>query len=484
MRILKQLYKDRKSGKWVETTNWYCEIKDHSGAARRFPGYTDRDATESLGKQIKRLIECRGSNDPLSPDLSRWLSRIPAKLRQRFAAIGLIDPERAGGGKPLTGHISDFEQALTDKGNTGKHAKLVVARVKRIIDGCKFIVWGDISASRVQRFLSELRTDTTDKRGISNQTFNFYLQAIKEFCNWAVQDRRASESPLRHLKGLNVRTDRRHDRRALTADEIRRLLETTAAQPLRYCMTGPGRAMLYRFATESGLRANELRTLKVSSLDLNGCAVTVSAAYSKHRREDTLPIRPDTAAQLKEFTKGKLPTALVFDMPKLNRLVKMLKDDLEAAGISYVDDSGRYADFHSLRHTTGTLLAAAGVHPKTAQSIMRHSTIELTMTKYTHVLAGQESQAVESLPDLSQPSRQAQAAIATGTDDTCLPSCLPFQTGRNRNVSDNTGTTEKINCDTGRKNPLNGAGGIRTPVTRKDKTVFKTVAISRSATAP
>ena len=30
----------------------------------------------------------------------------------------------------------------------------------------------------------------------------------------------------------------------------------------------------------------------------------------------------------------------------------------------------------------------------------------------------------------------------------------------------------------------NGAGGIRTPVTRKGKTVFKTVAMSRSATAP
>jgi hypothetical protein len=31
---------------------------------------------------------------------------------------------------------------------------------------------------------------------------------------------------------------------------------------------------------------------------------------------------------------------------------------------------------------------------------------------------------------------------------------------------------------------MNGAGGIRTPVTRKGKTVFKTVALSRSATAP
>ena len=72
-------------------------------------------------------------------------------------------------------------------------------------------------------------------------------------------------------------------------------------------MTGPGRAMLYRFAVETGLRANEQRTLKVSSIDFDGCAVTVEAAYSKHRRQDTIPLRPDTAAQLKKFVKGKPP---------------------------------------------------------------------------------------------------------------------------------------------------------------------------------
>lgn len=31
---------------------------------------------------------------------------------------------------------------------------------------------------------------------------------------------------------------------------------------------------------------------------------------------------------------------------------------------------GRFADFHALRHTAGSLLAGAGVHPKIAQSIM------------------------------------------------------------------------------------------------------------------
>jgi hypothetical protein len=91
-----------------------------------------------------------------------------------------------------------------------------------------------------------------------------------------------------------------------------------------------------------------------------------------------------------------------------------VKADLADAGIPYVDDAGRYADFHSLRHTTGSLLAASGVHPKVAQSIMRHSDINLTMSRYSHVLRGQESEAIAGLPDFSLPSSQNQRA--TGTD--------------------------------------------------------------------
>ena len=55
-----------------------------------------------------------------------------------------------------------------------------------------------------------------------------------------------------------------------------------------------------------------------------------------------------------------------------------------------------------MRHTAGSLLAASGVHPKVAQSLMRHSDINLTMSRYSHVLVGQEKDAVASLPDLSR----------------------------------------------------------------------------------
>jgi len=77
--------------------------------------------------------------------------------------------------------------------------------------------------------------------------------------------------------------------------------------------------------------------------------------------------------------------------------------------------AGRVADFHALRHTAGSLLAAAGVHPKVAQAVMRHSDMNLTLSRYSHVYAGQETDAVAALPDLSAPA--SESTKATGTDD-------------------------------------------------------------------
>ena len=271
----------------------------------------------------------------------------------------------------------------------------------------------DVQASRIQRYLAERR-----KGGLSIRSSNFYLQAIKQFLNWMVADGRTAENPLAYLKGQNPNTDIRHNRRALEPDEIRRLLETTKAAGKRFGMKGYERALLYRLAAESGLRADELRSLKVSSFDFKNRIVSIKSGCTKNKKEVVMPLRPDTAVELKDFFKGKIPNVKAFGGTRkqlTKRTSDMIKADLEDAGIPYVDDSERYADFHSLRHTTGSLLAASGVHPKIAQSIMRHSDINLTMSLYTHTLRGQESEAIENLPDLSLPSMKKKKA--TGTDD-------------------------------------------------------------------
>ena len=255
----------------------------------------------------------------------------------------------------------------------------------------------DISASCVQQYLADLRT----AGNISAQTFNFYLQAVKQFCRWMVKDRRTTANPVTHLGGLNVRTDRRHDRRALSDEEVRDLLQATETQPKRFGMTGSERALVYRLALETGLRANEIRSLTTMSFGLDDGAptVTLQAGYSKRRREDVLPLRSETAALLKGHLACKMPNAPAFNMPV--RTSCMIQNDLKAVGIPYRDASGRYADFHALRHTFITNLARSGVHPSVTQALARHSTITLTMDRYTHTIPEQLIAALEKLPDLS-----------------------------------------------------------------------------------
>ncbi len=163
--------------------------------------------------------------------------------------------------------------------------------------------------------------------------------------------------------------------------------------------------MLYLLAAYTGLRAAELASLSRSSLRVDGPSpsVRVAAADSKRRRRESQPLRRDVADRL---------SAWLMQRPKLakqDRLwpgswsedaAEMLRRDLDAAGLPYVDEAGRYFDFHALRHQFISRLAAAGVHPKVAQELARHSTIGLTMDRYTHLPSHALTDALQRLPPL------------------------------------------------------------------------------------
>lgn len=54
----------------------------------------------------------------------------------------------------------------------------------------------------------------------------------------------------------------------------------------------PARAMLYRVADFTGLQVQELASLTAQFFDLDGNTLTVrvEACYSKHRRQEPLPL--------------------------------------------------------------------------------------------------------------------------------------------------------------------------------------------------
>lgn len=58
-------------------------------------------------------------------------------------------------------------------------------------------------------------------------------------------------------------------------------------------------------------------------------------------------------------------------------------------------------DFHALRHQFISNLARGGAHPKEAQALARHSTITLTMDRYTHLGIMDLTAALERLPAIA-----------------------------------------------------------------------------------
>ena len=397
--IYRPSYTVEQNGKKLrrKSPRWHISYRDADGVRRRVAGFKDKTATTQLAAELEKTAE--------------------------LARAGVVDRFAAHRRAPLAEHLSDFKTNLLDKGNTAKHANLVHKRAEAVVKACGCVRIGDVSASRVQSYLAQRR-----RSGLSIQTSNFYLQAAKQFFGWLVADRRTDDNPLAHLKGQNVKLDRRHDRRALELEELQRLIEATVAGPQHHRMTGPDRAMLYKMAVSTGLRANELATLTWASLDFEGPepSVTVLAGYSKHRREDLVYLPLELAQDLAEWRIQRQDAGdadKVFATFDPKRGAKMIRKDLELAGIPYKDSSGKVADFHSLRHTCATLLVKAGVDPKVVQLFVRHSTIGLTMDRYTHMRVADQRGALKALPTLpgiysGDPGKQDDLiARKTGTDD-------------------------------------------------------------------
>ncbi len=170
--------------------------------------------------------------------------------------------------------------------------------------------------------------------------------------------------------------------------------------------------MIYRLAVLTGLRANEIRTLRKSSfvLDEPVPTVTVEAAFSKHRRKDVQPIPHDLVPALRDHLRSKSDEEAAFRM--LANPIEGLRQDLAAAGVEYRTKEG-YADFHAFRHTFITRLVKAGVNPKTAQTLARHQDVSLTLNVYSHVELIDRAAALRLLPKLDLPE---ETLPATGTE--------------------------------------------------------------------
>jgi integrase len=148
---------------------------------------------------------------------------------------------------------------------------------------------------------------------------------------------------------------------------------------------------MVRVAAYAGLRLGELLALRWRDVDFSGHALTISRAMSagvesstKSGRVRRVPMPDQAAAALdrlshrEDFTgAGELVFVNVLGRPLDGSAVRRrFKAARDAIGI-------RPLRFHDLRHTYGSLLAAAGVDLVTIQAAMGHSQLATT-SRYLH----------------------------------------------------------------------------------------------------
>lgn len=396
----------------AKSKKWWGMYRDAAGKLCRVPLAIDKPAAQAMLNKLVRNVE-------------RTLA-------------GLIDPTDEQRKRPLVEHLAEFRKYLENKGVTLPQVQGAIMQIGRIIASRQWKFISDISASGALACLGELRAS-----GRSAQTYNHYLKSAKQFTRWLVREQRTSLDPLAHLSRLNVDLDRRHRRRPLKPEEFARLLDAAEHGETIESIPGPDRAMMYVLAAWTGFRKGEIGSLTQLSLRLDDepPTATVAACHSKRRREDTQILHPELVRRLKVWlaTKPQLKandllfpvSSRVNGLPE-RKTSKMMRLDLETARkkwlnepttkeeknarkrsdfLSYCNEAGQFADFHSNRHLFITSLEKAGLSPKMAQTLARHSDIRLTLGLYTHVGLHDQSTAIAMLP--APPSTENSAKMAS-----------------------------------------------------------------------
>ena len=308
----------------------------------------------------------------------------------------LVWLEDVKGAKPAT--LRDHRSVLAEQGTPYKRGDGVAL-------GHAMAALGDRPAAKITSREVEALLNTVAKTGASASTVNKYRARVSAVFNYGMREATFGlpANPVKHA-------DRRREpprgplvyyapeeiealARALADGKHREAWDFEVREEVRVAMRAEDHqdAEMVRVAAYAGLCLGELLALRWRDVDFSGHALTISRAMSagiesstKSGRVRRVPMPDQAAAALDRLSRREDFTG-VDELAFVNVLGRPLdgsavrrrfKSARDAAGL-------RSLRFHDLRHTYGSLLAAAGVDLVTIQAAMGHSQLATT-GRYLH----------------------------------------------------------------------------------------------------
>lgn len=282
----------------------------------------------------------------------------------------------------------------------------------------------DLTPGQVAKFYDKLRTsgrrrprkdvDGNESFALSESTVHHVHVALSAALGHAVEAGLLRTSPVATLPRKarpKVDASKRPEMKVWTVEECQTFLATAKGDRL---------GVAYELALATGLRRGELAGLRWADVDLAGAIVsvrrnTVTIGYDtedgtpKGGRARTVDIDADTVTALKAHRKAQLEERMAWGEAWQDHGLVFTREDgapvhpqtllhhlrrlSRAAGVPEVR-------LHDLRHTHATLGLAAGVAPKVMQERLGHSSIQITLDLYSHVVPGMQADAAAKIGGL------------------------------------------------------------------------------------
>ncbi len=346
----------------------------------------------------KRVEKSTGTSDRgvAGQIAAKWETEVA--LRRR----GIINAAQAKAADhnrtPIIQHVKDYLDHCEHVGQDGMHIGNKRTQLNALVAGVGATRLSDLEPNTVERYLSSLV-----KAGKSHRTHNQHRVTVVAFVEWCVGQGRMESNPLRIVPTLNEAKDRRRVRRALTEDEVVRLVAVS-----------PERGLYYLFAYYTGFRVKAVKATTWGDVDWEAGTIRVRVGNGKGKKDDVYySLHPRLGDELR-----KLKPVFNNAGARIFRSVPTIRTfhrDCERAKIDRYDDEGRQIDRHALRTTLGTHLARAGVLPQQAMKVLGHADVRVTMRHYTDLRLTDTARALRSLPAIGLKD-QPKGLKATGTE--------------------------------------------------------------------
>ena len=199
----------------VEAKTYTARYRDGSGhVVKTATGCKTLDAAKAV------LVELETRADKVR--CGKWTSAEDAVLDHQLT--------------PIDRHVEAYLDHIRSKRGKGSKPKVspqhianVEHHLRRLVGECGFKLLRDLNRSTLERWVKrQLETEAP----LSARTINAHLASLTAFGNWCIESKRLVANPFTRPPKLDEKADRRRQRRALTDDELCRLLHVARLRPL------------------------------------------------------------------------------------------------------------------------------------------------------------------------------------------------------------------------------------------------------------